>query len=1144
MRLRRLHLERFGHFTDRVFDFGEASDAPDFHIIYGANEAGKTTSMEAVLRLFYGFPTREAYGFKHQRANLQVSGQVEIGGDLRHFTRLPKRAGDLVDEAGTALPEAALAAHLGGLGLEDYRKLFCLDDETIEKGGEEIANARGDIGRLLFSAAAGLPDLSAVLDGVRDEADGMWRKRSSTSRVAGLKRDWDEVRKAIRERDVTAGAWKGLKATLAQAQAAEVAAKAARADLLEAKAVAEAKARAVPRLAEMEALKARIAPYDDYPQRLDFDPEDLVTLISSEAALQADLRRLAQDLEALETERDGIDVAPELLALAEALADLEDLRARDRTNALDLDRRRNQRREAQAGMDRAAQDLGLGQGGAAQDFVLPLPRIAALQAAREEVQAAATRRAAEAREVEEIAEQRALAQAALEATGSGPSAGQVVGDLMARHDADRLASAVAQAQAAIDGAEAALREALAGLRFGAVTFERLPDCGAGAATAQEMAARHEAMVKRLAQETEALAQHEEDVAARRAQAEELVASGQVVPDAEAEALWAAREANWQAHLAAMEAETAQAFEGSMRAFDEAMRARVAQASDLGQMRQVSQALAEATARAGQCRGRRTELQAELAALERKVQAAAQAAGLGADVTPGQWLSWAQAFERARDAARALAEAERRHRGTLERGAALREALAPLLDLEAPDFEGALGVARLAAQAEREAAAAGQSARDALARSDTDLKRRQARLAEAQAAEAAAEAQWTAEVEAAFGTGVSPETLRASLEPVQRLRDHAEKQADAAQRIAAMEADRNLFARSVAELARAHDVPEGDSAAETFAQLQGRAEAARRAANRLPEIEARIDAAKGERSTALAKLAQIAAQAATWGAAFADMPPEPSLEALRKAAHLAEQVIADRQALAAQERAVLTDLGAGDIGQAHELLAGATVAALEAEGAGIAAELEAADGAVTTATEARVAAEVALAGVPSDGEIAGLVERKTTLELELAEAAEAHLQLSLGHQLATAAIRRYREAHRSGMMQATETCFSALTRGKYARLSARPEGGDEVLLAIDRDGTSKEVGDLSKGTRFQLYLALRAAAYEQLVANGTCLPFFCDDIFETFDEDRTSAACRVMEQIGRAGQAIYLTHHRHVVEIAKAVCDTPPRIHEI
>jgi uncharacterized protein YhaN len=174
MRLQRLSLARFGLFTYRNYDFGPRSDRPYFQIVYAQNEAGKTTTMEAALRLFYGFPAREGYAFKHQRNNLQISATLDIDGQLRAFTRLPKRAGSLVDAAGTALPEAALSAHLAGLGEADYRQLLCLDDDTIERGGEEIAHARGDIGRLLFSAAAGVADLSTVLDDVREQADGIW----------------------------------------------------------------------------------------------------------------------------------------------------------------------------------------------------------------------------------------------------------------------------------------------------------------------------------------------------------------------------------------------------------------------------------------------------------------------------------------------------------------------------------------------------------------------------------------------------------------------------------------------------------------------------------------------------------------------------------------------------------------------------------------------------------------------------------------------------------------------------------------------------------------------------------------------------------------------------------------------------------
>lgn len=77
MRLRELHLMRFGHFTDRRFSFSASDGRPDFHIIYGLNEAGKTTMMEAVLRLFFWLPesrtlrlqtsTREPVHFGHPR---------------------------------------------------------------------------------------------------------------------------------------------------------------------------------------------------------------------------------------------------------------------------------------------------------------------------------------------------------------------------------------------------------------------------------------------------------------------------------------------------------------------------------------------------------------------------------------------------------------------------------------------------------------------------------------------------------------------------------------------------------------------------------------------------------------------------------------------------------------------------------------------------------------------------------------------------------------------------------------------------------------------------------------------------------------------------------------------------------------------
>ena len=56
MRLRDLQLIRFGHFSDLKLDF--AAEGKRFHVIYGENEAGKSTALRAISGLLYGVPER------------------------------------------------------------------------------------------------------------------------------------------------------------------------------------------------------------------------------------------------------------------------------------------------------------------------------------------------------------------------------------------------------------------------------------------------------------------------------------------------------------------------------------------------------------------------------------------------------------------------------------------------------------------------------------------------------------------------------------------------------------------------------------------------------------------------------------------------------------------------------------------------------------------------------------------------------------------------------------------------------------------------------------------------------------------------------------------------------------------------------
>jgi uncharacterized protein YhaN len=123
------------------------------------------------------------------------------------------------------------------------------------------------------------------------------------------------------------------------------------------------------------------------------------------------------------------------------------------------------------------------------------------------------------------------------------------------------------------------------------------------------------------------------------------------------------------------------------------------------------------------------------------------------------------------------------------------------------------------------------------------------------------------------------------------------------------------------------------------------------------------------------------------------------------------------------------------------------------------------------------------------------------------------------------------------MQAAGRAFAGLTLGRYGDLSSRSEDGVEKLIARRAaDGAERVASDLSAGARMQLYFALRLAAYRDHVRAGAACPFIADDVFESFDDYRTEAACLQMREIGFVGQAIYLTHHAEVGRRALAAAE--------
>ncbi len=177
MRIEQFILRAFGHFTDLTLDF--SAQEIDFHVIYGPNEAGKSSALRALKAWLFGFPERTRDDFLHPRPQLLVGGTLVEGKNQLRFFRRKKRKGDITDPDGILLDPALLRPFLGGLDLSLFESLHGIDHAGLVQGGLAMLEQGGEIGQTLFSAGAGLGTLHQVLAEMEAERDALFRARAS-----------------------------------------------------------------------------------------------------------------------------------------------------------------------------------------------------------------------------------------------------------------------------------------------------------------------------------------------------------------------------------------------------------------------------------------------------------------------------------------------------------------------------------------------------------------------------------------------------------------------------------------------------------------------------------------------------------------------------------------------------------------------------------------------------------------------------------------------------------------------------------------------------------------------------------------------------------------------------------------------------
>lgn len=1150
MRLHRLDLVRYGKFTERSLDFGAApSGRPDFHLVYGPNEAGKSTLFSAFLDLLFGIERLSGYGFQHPYPTMRVGGMVETGGRVHSAFRVKRNQNSLIGADEQPLPDGLFSPALGSIDRATYQMMFSLDDDSIEKGGETILKSEGELGALLFSASSGLPDSNAILSGLRAQADAFYRPQGRKHGLAELKAELDALKEEKQGIDINAREFASLRKALEAAAARHEAAISQRAELRVNLAQARDRIEGLPLLARLRGLRGELAAFADAPEPPVAWHAMLPQLQREETEIAARIEQVDGDLERRETEIAAIERDPAVLSLSGDIADLErsELEARHRTAARDMPTRLEER--AKIAADIAARLARLERADISDPASLLLPAatagriqdLAQTHSAINERQLTARR---ELRLAEDEVREAAQSHAAL-VKGDGPQdvAGPaVLAELLQnlRQNDCLLRQQAANRQIAL--LEDQLADRLAGLSPPVLDAEALAVLSVPEeAEIADWTARRTTLGEQLKRLAERIDEETALVAAEEARLGEMTRSGGFAGDDVAMTLRQQRDRAWLDHAQRLDGESARLFEAALQKDDEAVALRLARSTELAQARALSLSLAERNGRLTSFRRQHEAVLAELAVLRAEISTAANACGLAQDTKLNQLVTWlakrTQALEtrnqlRAarQDLRLAAADEEAAHRR-------LAQAMQKLgLAKDLPErLEDALSVAAQTVNALQSSQRAQLAAAEALAKTQAALQSRQVASTAADADMAHWTDRWTETLQptwlATDGSLPSPQEAVPVLAVLQDLDKLVQRQADLDHRIDGMGKDRAAFEARVRALAQRLSLPAEEDPLALFQATRGRL-------------------AKAERNESLfQRLSQEIAERTVERGALADTKTRHDLhkrgmfalfgcDSLVEVGRHLEAAKARgrlRERIAEAEADLSTRLGTEGAEAAEMILSAVDEPGLRLEMEALEARLEQCDREASELHAERRDAERALAAIGGGDAAAHIEERRRTVLVEIEERAAAYLRLRVGILAAETALRLYRERHRSAMMQRASAAFSAISGGEYTGLTTQAEKGEEFLIANASGGGSKLARDLSKGTRFQLYLALRMAGYHEIAATREPLPFIADDIMETFDDNRAGRAFGLMAEMARVGQVIYLTHHHHLCDIARKAC---------
>jgi len=1145
MRLAELTLERYGAFAERNLVIPSTAGLT---IIYGPNEAGKSTCLAALSDFLFGIPERTPHATLFGYDGMRVGATlVDASGAATALRRRRGRGRTLTDAAGAPVDDSRLTRLLGATTRERFATLFGLNHETLRSGGSRLLAAEGDIGRLIVEAGGGLRSLMAQLDAIEAEADKLFAQRRSADRAFYKALDaFDAADRDVKHHTVTRDAYEqsrkavdAAKAKLSQARAEKQTVSAEISGL-------ERLVRAVPHMLDLDQLTAALNDYADLnalPTDFNRQMDEAIQQRDAAAVALAEGRgrrdRLVQRFDTLEVSEAFIEAEARVRDLAEQALHVRKARA-DRPNRLkDLE-------AAEAGLATLRRMLHLPTDA---DLASRLPSQVTLDQVQQLATDAIERGASIGAGRERTADLTDRFETLQHRLDAAVAAGY---DKPVAFSAAQFTSLAAQATSADlvrrQGNQALATATGAITALGFSTSEALAAfvCPSADAIRTEQSAYAEletALATQIEQKVDADKKAKDATETIR----QLEAAGPVASDvaladarnARASAWSPLRDAYLDADISAdatVRRAGIDAYEIHVRSADDLADRRAAEAQHAANLALARQQFASSMIEIDGC----STLIAEIGArLDRRSTAFAQAFPDATVRFPqlAGLLNFVERREQAMDllaAARKLASEADRQAADLEPLCTLFESAQVVMKVTRSEEQAFADEVQTlcAALSQHEAGHADyrRDLRDSEALRPT-AKRADQDLADLLAAQQSWQQQWSAAL-AGLGldTDLEPGRAGALVSEWSGARGTLGAIAQTNTRLNRMDEDEATLKAAVLALGTSLDLSLPDDPLAATDQLVARWQ--EQDATRLQRVALAPDVEDAKAECAKLETADGEARATVAALAISACVPNED-EALRgisdrcaaRAGLLHEKTQIDRSIVDVSDGLGVSALRDQWAGRDLDTLRGALVVARERSN-----QLEVD---VESAILAYRSAQDVLDHYAAESGVNQAIAERESAAARMQAAVERYVDLTVARALITKAIDRIRSEQQDPLVSRAGELFAFTTRGEFAGIDTDiDDKGLPVVVGRRQSGAAVPVAAMSDGTRDQLFLAFRLASLENYAASTEPLPFVADDILVHFDDERSAATLDLLARFAETNQVLLFTHHKSVRDDAR------------